>query len=177
MSFTPTLAGQRLTAGALNDIALIGATVFAITANSGQSVTSRTSEVVGDAVQWDPPGVDLYGAWSSGNPTRFTCPKAGLWTLGGSIGFNASTGGTIREAIWYVNGSLLSIGRAVGTASTAIANIALTSAARTVTTALALGDFVELVPLQNSGLVSPALTLATGSLRSFMNATYAGPGT
>lgn len=173
MAFTPTLAGQKLTAGALNDLALIGATVFSITANSGQSVASRTSEVTGDAVQWDPPTVDLYGAWSSGAPTRFTTPKTGLWTLAGSIGFNGSTGGSIREAIWYVNNGLLTIGRSVGAASTAIANIALTASARTVTTFLTSGDYVELVPLQNSGAT---LTLATGSLRSFMTATYAGPG-
>lgn len=175
MSFAPTLAGQKLTAGALNDLLLIGAMVFSTTANAGtQSIASRSAEVVGDAVQWDPPGVDLYGAWSSGAPTRFTVPKSGLWTLGGGIALNPSAGGTIREAIWYSNGALVTNGRAVGVASTAIANVALTTSARTLTAPFTVGDFIELVPLQNSG---GPLLLATGSLRTYMTATYAGPGT
>lgn len=174
MSFTPTLAGQRLTAGALNDLLLIGATVFSTSTNAGQSIATRATEVVGDAVVWDPPGVDLYGAWSSGAPTRFACPKPGLWTLAGGLGYNASAGGTLREAIWYGNGALLFSGRSAPVVSSAIAATALTTAARTLTLPLLLGDYIELVPLQNSG---GALTLASGSLRPFMTATYAGPGT
>lgn len=170
--FQPTAAGQKLTAGILNDLLLIGATVFSATSNGAQSVPTRTTEAVGDAVIWDPPAVDLYGAWSSGAATRWTSPKAGNWTLAGGTSFAASTGGSFREAIWFQNGSLLSAGRSTPVMSTAIAATPITADARGITVTLAVGDYIELVPLQNSGT---ALTLAQGSLRPYMTVTYAGP--
>lgn len=172
MAFAPTSAGQRLTAGTLNSLLLLGVTAFSAECNTAQSIPNRATEAVGDAVIWDnPPKIDLLGAWASGAPTRFTCPVVGEWTLGGSIGYNASAGGSLREAIWFVNGVLALQGRGAGVVSTAIAATALTVGARQITVQLAVGDYVELVPFQNSG---GALALATGSLRSYMTATYTG---
>lgn len=172
MAFTPTLAGQKLTACALNDIALCGVTTFRAYCNTAQSIASRTTENVADAVIWDTIDLDLFGSWSSGTGTRWTCPKAGWWTFSGSVGFAGSSAGTLREAIWFQNGSLLGAGRGVSVVSTTIATTALTAEARTLTLLCAAGDYIELIPLQNTG---SALPLATSSLRSYMTATYAGP--
>lgn len=165
-------AGQRLTAGVLNDLVLPGVTTFSAMSNGAQSVPTRAAENVADAVIWDPPAIDDFGAWSSGATTRWTCPKAGRWTFSGSVAFSASSGGTLREALWFQNGVIITSARAVAMASSAISATALTAEARSLTLPLNLSDYIELIPFHNAGA---ALTLAQGSLQPFMTATYAGP--
>jgi hypothetical protein len=172
VAFTPTLAGQKLTSGTLNDIALCGVTTFRAYCNTAQVIANRATENVADAVIWDTIDLDLFGAWSSGAGTRWTCPKAGWWTISGSIGFSGSSAGTLREAIWFQNGALLGAGRGVSVVSTAIATTALTAEARTLTVLCPVGDYIELIPLQNTG---STLALSGGSLRSYMTVTYSGP--
>lgn len=170
MSFA---AGQRITANDLNDASLPGKVVFRTYSGAGQSVPTRTTEMVADAIVWDSPQQDDYGGWSSSTPTRWTCMKAGmLWTLSGRLSFNGSIAGTLRQAIWYINGALPPAGRAVPVASSAISNASLTVEAAEQTLPLNVGDFVELVPLQNTG---GPLAVATGSYRPIMAITCGGP--
>jgi len=43
--------------------------------------------------------------WQAGSPTRLTCQVAGIYGVGGAVQFQASTGGTYRQASITVNGS------------------------------------------------------------------------
>lgn len=171
MAYTPFLAGQKVTAAALDAALLSGVAVFRAYRSTAQSIPTRASEVVGDAIQWDDIGVDRLGGWNSATPTRYTCQVAGWYSFSGSIGYNADTTGTIREAIWYSNGALLAGGRSVPIANSGIASIALTAEARRVTLNLSVGDYLELVPLQNG---TGSISSATGSPRSYITVHYAG---
>lgn len=170
MAFTPWLAGMRLTATRMNDASMIGAQVFLADRATAQSIPTG-GDAAANACNWDDIQFDLLGGWVSGSPTRWTAPRSGRWTLAGGIGFDASTGGTTRECVWYVNGSAIGMGRARSFGNT-MASVPVTVEARTLPVQLAMGDYVELVPAQNSGA---ALNLATGSYRSYMSVTYSGP--
>ncbi|WP_128977288.1 hypothetical protein [Streptomyces roseicoloratus] len=170
MAFTPWLAGMRITATRMNDSAMIGACVFRAYRSAAQSIPTG-GDAAANAVSWDDVQEDLLGGWSGTNPTRYTVPRSGVWQLAGAIAFDASTGGTTRECVWYVNGGAIGAGRARSFANT-ISSVPLTVEARTLPYRLTAGDYVELVPAQNSG---GNLNLATGSYRSYVGLTYAGP--
>lgn len=172
MPYEPFLAGQKVTASALNLALLTGVCVFRAYLTAGQSVPTRAAEAVGDALAWDTIDLDRFGGWSSASPTRYTVPLTGYWTPAGSVSYNNATTGTIREAIWFVNGSLATAGRAVPVASGSISAVALTAEARGTPLLLNAGEYIQLVPLQNS---SGALNTATGSARPYMSMTYSGP--
>ncbi|MFG3323716.1 hypothetical protein ACGF3J_37295 [Streptomyces sp. NPDC048171] len=168
---TNWLAGMRLTAARLYETDLIGRTVFLANRGTGQSISSGTDSA-SNAVQWDEVTFDVLGGWSAGQPTRWTCPRAGWWTFQGAVGFNSSTGGTVRECCWYVNGGLISMGRSHPINMSSIASGALTVDARAVPRLMSVGDYVQLVAGQNSG---SALDTATGSYRPYISITYSGP--
>lgn len=173
MNYQPIAAGTTPTAEEWNGLLLPGVLVFRAFLNTAQSVPTRTTESVADALVWDTIDLDRLGGWAAGaNASRYTATVAGWYTFAGSVGYNASSAGTFREAIWFQNGALSAAGRATPMMSTAIAATPLTAEARSLPLQMNVGDFVQLVPLQNSG---GAITTATGSLRSFMSATYAGP--
>lgn len=173
MAYQPIAAGSSPSADALNLALLPGVLAFRAFLAASQNITSRSAEVVGDALAWDTVDLDRFGAWSASSPTRWTCPLAGWWALAGSIAYNASAGGTLREAVWFVNGSLAPAGRAAPIVSSGISSAAaVTVEARTLPLLLSATDYVQLVPLQNSG---GTLGTATGSPRPFMSATFAGP--
>ncbi|MBX9392287.1 hypothetical protein K4749_01400 [Streptomyces sp. TRM72054] len=171
MAFSVWRAGQTITATDLDEASMIGALVFHAERTTTQSISSG-SDTVANAVSWNGVTYDVLGGWSSGNPTRWTAPQDGWWIVMGGIGFNSSSGGTIREAVWYLNGALSAMGRARTYTSSSIAASPLTVEARTVPFQLSAGDYLELVPAQNSGA---ALDTATGSFRPYMSITYAGP--
>lgn len=171
MAFQPLSAGQRLTAGTLNALLMIGADVFRAYLTASQIITSGT-ETAANACQWDQIDRDILGAWSSSNKTRWTCPAAGWWKLSGSTSFNGSTGGSQRDALWFVNGANITAGRARTFAETSISAVPLSVEARTLTVQLALGEYVELIPVHNIG---SNIGTATGTLAPYMAVTYAGP--
>ena len=170
MAFNPFLAAMRLTATRMNDAAMIGACVFRAYRSAAQSIPTG-GDAAANAISWDDVQEDLLTGWAGGSPTRYTVPRSGVWQLAGAVAFDSSTGGTTRECVWYINGAAAGAGRARSYANT-ISAVPLTVEARTLPVRLAAGDYVELVPAQNSGA---GLNLATGSYRSYVGITYAGP--
>ncbi|WP_405695305.1 hypothetical protein OHA99_09455 [Streptomyces coelicoflavus] len=168
---TDWLGGMRTTAARLYETDLIGRLVFLANRNASQSISSG-GDTASNALSWDAVDLDVLGGWTVGQPTRWTAPRAGWWTFQGAVGFNNRTAGTIRECCWYVNGGLISMGRSRPIVSSSIADTALTVDARAVPRLMAVGDYVELIPAQNSGT---ALDTATGSLRPYISITYSGP--
>ena len=165
------LPGQLGTADAFNRGFLIGRVVFYATRAAAQSITTGAPDPA-NALAWDTVDLNLLTGWDAGAATRWTCPLAGWWTLAGGVSFNASTSGTIRESAWYRNGSLVTGGRSRPVVSSAITGASLTVAVRTIPILLAVGDYIQLVPGQDTG---GALNTATGSAVPFMSATYSGP--
>ncbi|MEU9643592.1 hypothetical protein [Streptomyces sp. NPDC048188] len=164
-------AGMRTTAARLYETDLIGRLVFLANRATSQSIPTG-ADAAANALAWDAVDLDVLGAWSVGQPTRWTCPRAGWWMLQGAVGFNSSTAGTVRECCWYVNGGLISMGRSRPINQTGLVTGALTVDARAVPRLMAVGDYVELVPAHNVG--NP-LTTATGSYRPYIAITYSGP--
>lgn len=170
MTFQLWKSGMKATTARLNDGDMIGAVVFMAQRTTAQAIPTGT-EAAANAVVWDQIDRDILTGWSSGSATRWTCPTTGIWVLAGSVGFNSSTGGTTRDACWFVNGALLTAGRARTFASGSISAVALTIEARTLPLLLTAGDYVQLVPAHNVG---SNLDTASGSLRPYMSVTYGG---
>lgn len=168
---TNWLGGMRTTADRLYETDLIGRVVFLARRSTAQTIPSG-SDASSQAIQWDQVDLDVLGGWTVGQPTRWTCSRAGWWTFQGAVGWELSSGGSVRECCWYVNGGLITPGRSRPVASSAIAANAFTVDARAVPRLMDVGDYVELVPAQNSGA---NLDLATGSYQSYMSITYSGP--
>ncbi|MEV6124866.1 hypothetical protein AB0M23_30900 [Streptomyces sp. NPDC052077] len=168
---TDWLAGMRATADRLYETDLIGRLVFLANRETSQSFPSG-ADTAGNALIWDAIELDLLGGWDPAQPTRWTCRRAGWWTLQGATSFTESTAGTVREVVWYVNGGAISKGRSRPVASNSIANTSFTIDARSVPRLMSVGDYVELVPAQNTGA---ALTSSTGSNRPYITVTYSGP--
>jgi hypothetical protein len=107
-----------------------------------------------DSERWDT-GTSSEQHSTSANTSRLTCRVAGLYSIGGSIGFAANAVGD-RFASLRLNGATY-IGQAGGKAS------AVVQTAANVQTEyrLAVGDYVELLAYQNSGGALNAL--ATGN--------------
>lgn len=170
-TFQPYLAGQKVTAGGLDLTSMIGAIVFRAYLAAGQTIASGT-EAQSNACQWDTIDYDRLGAWSNTHPSRWTCPLAGWWTFAGSISLNGSTGGSQRDAIWFLNGAGFGAGRARTFAETGIAATPLSVEARTLPLLLSVGDYIELIPVHNIG---SNISTATGTLAPYMSVTYSGP--
>jgi hypothetical protein len=170
MPFSVWQPGMRVTASRANDAAMIGAVVFFANRGNPQSVPSGVDSASG-AMQWDEVQVDSLGGWNAAQPTRWTVPRSGVWEFAGAVAFDASGNGTLREAVWYLNGAAMAMGRA-RFAATQFPVQALTVEARTVPRLLSAGDYVELVAAQNSG---GTLGIATGSYRPYISITYCGP--
>ncbi|MFD5217458.1 hypothetical protein ACFWMH_07295 [Streptomyces tendae] len=169
---TNWLGGMRMTADRLYETDLIGRTVFLANRGANQTITSG-SDTASNALQWDEVTLDVLGGWNAGQPSRWTCPRAGWWTFQGAVGFNASTSGTVRECCWYVNGGLISMGRSRPIV-TVPSNSTLTVDARAVPRLMAVGDYVQLIAAHNSS--SPTtIDTATGSYRPYISITYSGP--
>lgn len=163
--------GQTLTADRLNSGFLVGMLIFRATRDTAQSISTNTNPVTSNALSWETIELDDLAGWSASNPTRYTCKRAGWYELGGDISVEGSTGGTVRGAAWLINGTLAQAGH--GTRVTATpTNVVTVLAARALCVPLAVGDYVELVPVQNSGT---ALNTGTGGGRPSMNATYKRP--
>lgn len=171
MAYTPFLAGQKVTAGNLNAAVLSGVAVFRAYRSTTQNIPTRGAENVADAMSWDDVGLDRLGGWASGTPTRYTCQVAGWYSFSGSVAYGSQAGGTVRESIWFVNGALMAGGRSVPITATSIAAGAITAEARRVSLPMVAGDYIELVPFQDSG---SNISAATGSFRSYITVYYGG---
>jgi hypothetical protein len=172
MAYSPFTAGQRLTAVALNAALLSGVLIFRAYRSNAQSIPNRVAEDIADALQWDEISVDRLGCWSSGAPTRFTCTTAGWHSFSGGVGLNTQSGGTLREAVWFLNGILMPAGRSVSIIESTVPGGTLTAEGRRPSILMAVGDYVELVPFQNSGV---SIATASGSYRPYITVHYAGP--
>jgi len=70
-----------------------------------QSIPNNTITAVSfDVVRFD---TSTPLMWSGANPTRLTCPSAGIYVVSGTVGFAANATGNDREAFIRVNGSQL----------------------------------------------------------------------
>jgi hypothetical protein len=109
------------------------------------STTTSIPNVTFTAVSWgNPPNVDNYGGWASGNPSRYTAPVAGWYYCAGvaQLAFNA-TGR--RATAFYVNAA------AIRQTELQVNPAAVTCHAIAGFVQLAKGDYVELRIYQSSG--------------------------
>ncbi|MEU6342227.1 hypothetical protein ABZ883_14945 [Streptomyces sp. NPDC046977] len=171
MPYPAYAAGAELTGADLSLSDLIGRTVFSATRDTAQSIATNTNPVVGNAISWETVEADLFGAWAAGNPTRWTAPFAGWWTLMGATAINAvaSSAGLARFNAWFINGSLAVAGS--NRIAAAPSNATATTNARTRAYLLAAGDYVELIAGQDS---SGAVNSSTGSLRPYIQVQFSG---
>ena len=114
----------------------------------------------------------VVDGWSPSSPTRFAPQVAGWYRLSGKTGFAASTGGTVRGAAWFINGVAVNAGLNRHVTS-GFANTFCTVNAPEISGVLTVGDYVELVAVQNSG--GALNTTGTGSGAPYMEVVYAGP--
>jgi hypothetical protein len=174
MAYPAWAAGQRITAGGLSINDLIGQTVFRALRGTGQTITTGT-ENVANAIQWDTVDLDLLGGWTPASSTRWTVPFAGWWKFEGAVSFvgvtSPDTPGTLRDALWYLNGATVSAGRARSFSGT-IGTSPMTVEARSIPYLLQPGDYVQLVPLQNASI---SVATGTGTYAPYMAVTYSGP--
>lgn len=170
MTYEPYYAGQRLTTSLLNESDRIGRPIFKATRDAAQSISSNATAQAANAISWDNVMVDLMGGWSAGNPTRWTAPKACYVTLLGGVGFASSAAGTVRGASWFLNGAAFLASGATPIANVPAAVVA-TADARALPVLLAAGDYIELIPVQNSGA---ALNTATPNGRPYAAILYGG---
>lgn len=96
------------------------------------------------ALQFSAADFDRLGGWSV---SKYTATVPGTYEFTGAISFAANTSGT-RTVTWYVNGNAFNATSAVvpGTSGDSTVVVARPSVFK-----LALGDYVELYGLQNSG--------------------------
>lgn len=168
MAYTPFLAGQKVTAGALNSALLVGAVVFRAYRNTTAQTITNGTESTANALSWDSIGIDDLAGWSAGTPTRWTVPMTGWYTLAGSVAFSGDSTGSTRDALWFVNGAIVTADRARSAPSAA----SHTVEARTLPQFLAAGQYVELVAAHNA---TGSINTATGTLASYMSVTYSRP--
>ncbi|ONK09427.1 hypothetical protein [Streptomyces sp. MP131-18] len=169
------LPGQRVTADRLNAALLIGRTVFTAYRDATQAITSTTVGEVGNALQWDNVTLDLLGAWSPSQPTRFRPPIPGIYQCLGSASIDeyGASAGTLRGVSWRFNGTLPPSGTARTQVTTALADTYVTCPAPELPVVFdGAADYIELCPFQNSGA---SINTATGSVRPSIVISYAGP--
>ncbi|MFD8075799.1 hypothetical protein ACFV3E_24480 [Streptomyces sp. NPDC059718] len=170
MAYPQWAAGQTITAGGLNLSDLIGRDVFKATRDTNQSISSNATPQAANVLSWETVELDLLAGWSASSPTRWTCPIAGWWKLAGAVAFNGTaTTGNVRGCGWFVNGAMPNGGQARLAASPP--NVVSSANARTLSLALAVGDYIELAPSQDTG---SALLTATGSPRPYISISFGG---
>ena len=123
---------------------LIGPPTCACRQTVAQSIpNSATTAVTLDTEDFDNDGMHSTVT----NTSRITAQTAGRYQLGGGVGFSGNSTG-IRSAQWMLNGSLM----AAGTAQMSAASTVVTDApARTISTFMNVGDYVEIGAQQTSG--------------------------
>lgn len=122
-----------------------------------QSATSMANAAF-TSVNFDTEEYDNYNGHSTAtNTSRYTCRVAGRYLLAGAIAWTNSTTGNQRAQIWAVNGIALA---AAQTAWPSAGAIEKQYPARTITTLLAVNDYVELQGYQDTG---GALNTSVGS--------------
>lgn len=164
MAYEYFRAGQKVTAGALNDMGLVGQVVFKATRDAAQSISDTAAgnvDLAANAVDFDAVEIDELGGWSASTPSRYTAQRAGWYEVSGAVGFASNSTGS-RTCAWGLNGSIV----AGGHSQRISANSATThnQVAPSMPIEMAVGDYVELGAGQSSGA---ALNLTTGGPRSF----------
>jgi hypothetical protein len=153
------LAGQRITADALNDMFLSGVQVL----NSAFSLASSAS--VYTAISFSSIlGASDTSMWSISNPTRLVAPHAGTFNIHGHVVWPGTLAAADGRAELRISGSgtaapgaRLNITRgSAGNAAAALSGQVIFTAA---------GQYVELVANQNSG-VSTSLIASLGMTRA-----------
>lgn len=172
MVFEP---GSTLTDVALSTGLLIGRVVFQAERAVAQLVAAGSAPVVADAIIWDTIILDLLAGWAAGTPTRYTPTVAGWYEVSGGVGWASSSNQDVRGSSWALNGNTAGSGyRTVfGGRESGSSNATVLPAQTTVVPCNGTSDFIELVPIQDSG---GSLNTNTGSgLRPNMIVKYAGP--
>lgn len=149
-----------------------GRLVFQAFRDQVQSISNNATPQAANAMQWETVPLDVVDGWSTSSPTRFAPQVAGWYRLSGKTGFAASTGGTVRGAAWFINGAAVNAGLNRHVTS-GFANTFCTVNAPEISVVLTVGDYVELVAVQNSG--GALNTTGTGSGAPYMEVVYAGP--
>lgn len=137
-------AGQRVTAGALNNALPVhcGVTVSSFSLPTSASAYTAVSFTAQSSS-------NTTGMWSAASPTRLVAPTAGTYDLSGVVTWPATLASSDGRGEFRVNGSAtaittgkVSIVRGSGGNATGVASG---------TAILAAGDYIELYVNQNSG--------------------------
>ncbi|MGW3724139.1 hypothetical protein [Streptomyces sp. NPDC000851] len=168
--------GHIITEARANSAAMMGRVVFRATRDTTQSIsdTSAANPDVANALLWETIAVDDLGGWSSGSATRYTCQLAGWYKIDAKVSFNAwsgppATAGTARTLGVYINGALQPSGHF---RSAITATQVVHTEDGFMSALLALGDYVQIVPGQNTG---QPLNTATGGTRPSLEISFARP--
>lgn len=111
------------------------------------------------ALQFTVADFDRLGSWNSSTPSRYTAQIPGIYEFTGGLSYSVSTAG-YRSVTWYYNGSPFNASNAVVPGAAGDSTVV---AARTSTLKLAVGDYVELFGMQNSGA-----TLTTDTTNAYL---------
>ncbi len=155
MAFT---AGQRITAGALND--LIPPSVQAV--NSSFSLASAASAYTAAAYTGEA-SINVASMWTIGQPTRLVGPTAGTYQVHGFVVWPGALGTADGRGEFRVNGSATAAPTArLGVERGSTGNAASVASGTVVFTAA--GQYVELYLNQNSGATT-SLIVSMGITR------------
>ena len=126
-------------------VALLAPVVAELRQTAGQSLTHNTAAVVTFGAE----DVDTHGGHSTvSNTSRYTAQVAGWYWCAGGVSF--ASNGTGRRAVWWrKNGTEVDGAESVVQTST---SGVITLPARSKLIQLAVGDYVELVAYQDSGV-------------------------
>lgn len=174
MAFIPFPAwqpGMIITEARANSAALMGRVIFKATRDTNQAIsnTSQANPDPANALQWETISTDDLGGWSASQPARYTCQLPGWYKVNAKVGFNANTLGSGRTLSIYV-GTVLQPGGHYRTATTFTNQVHTQDASLTVL--LAVGEYIQLVPGQDTG---DPLNTATGGVRPVVEIEFARP--
>jgi hypothetical protein len=113
-------------------------------ANQQTIATSVNTAILFDSEDFD----DLGGHSTVSNTSRYTATRAGRYRFTGAIGFEPNASGFRAVRVWK-NGSAIP-GNTLSWSQFSVASNAVIPC-RTVTVSLIVGDYVEMIALQNSG--------------------------
>lgn len=159
MPNTIWLAGQRITADALNDMFLSGVQVL----NSSFSLASSSSVYTAVSFSSILSATDT-SMWSISNPTRLVAPHAGTFNVHGYVVWPGTLSSADGRAELRISGSgTAATGGRLNMTRGSAGNGAAVLSGQVIFTAAA--QYVELVANQNSGS-SNSLTVAFGMTRA-----------
>lgn len=117
--------------------------VYLVRASAAINVVSGAAEV---PIPWDSPGINTYGMWASGNPTRLLMPWTGAYRINPTLNWTVNAAG--QRDLWVRRNGAARIYDQV------VAGVSIGNSQGhgfVWTSDFTAADYVELMPYQNSG--------------------------